>query len=262
MASKNIYQTLLESGFEKTDDSFENNPVYSRKEARLYLLNRSMVMAEQLDNEIKADLFIFASRHASREGKPSFCIHVQGNWDVADFGGRDEVVGICPAQMIRKGLLILDEEAKETKHDVTLEATHHGPYLDTPSLFIEVGSTEHEWANEAYANVVARSIIRMLDEEGEDAKHIAIGIGGGHYATSFNKRVRDCDLAMSHICPKYHLEMLTKEKIQQAIERTKGKVDFVLLDWKGMGKEKERILGMLEEMDIEVKRTDKFSKAQ
>lgn len=29
--------------------------------------------------------------------------------------------------------------------DVTLEATHHGPWVDTPCLFAEIGSSEGEW---------------------------------------------------------------------------------------------------------------------
>ena len=44
--------------------------------------------------------------------------------------------------------------------------------------------------------------------------------------------------------------------LKQAIEKTYEKVDFVLLDWKGLGKEKQRIKSILEELNIEYKRTD------
>src|SRR2546428_10273485 len=36
-------------------------------------------------------------------------------------------------------------EAEGLSYAVTFEATHHGPVLDAPSFFIEVGSTEKEW---------------------------------------------------------------------------------------------------------------------
>ena len=36
---------------------------------------------------------------------------------------------------------------------VSLEATHHGPYLRAPSLFIEIGSTEAEWERTDAAEV-------------------------------------------------------------------------------------------------------------
>ena len=44
------------------------------------------------------------------------------------------------------------------------------------------------------------------------------------------------------------------------MEKTLPKAKFVLLDWKGMGKEKQRILSILEKNDIKYERSDKFFK--
>ena len=52
------------------------------------------------------------------------------------------------------------------------------------------------------------------------------------------------------------LGMLDKRMILQAIEKTIPKPDFILLDWKGLGKEKQRIVRLLDEMKIEYKRSD------
>ena len=87
---------------------------------------------------------------------------------------------------------------------------------------------------------------------------IAFGIGGPHYAKTFNRRILETDISIGHICPKYMLENLNKEMILQAIEKTKEKVDFILLDWKGLGKEKQRIKKILDELKIEYKRSDKI----
>ena len=87
---------------------------------------------------------------------------------------------------------------------------------------------------------------------------IAIGFGGTHYCSNFNKIVLKTDIAISHVCPRYHLDKLDRGLIAQAVEKTKEKVDFVLLDWKGLGKEKQRIAELLRSMGLEAKRTDKL----
>ena len=51
----------------------------------------------------------------------------------------------------------LDEE-----YDLTLETTHHGPVLSTPTLYIEIGSTESQWkssaAGDAWASVISNNL--------------------------------------------------------------------------------------------------------
>ena len=56
---------------------------------------------------------------------------------------------------------------------------------------------------------------------------------------NFKKILLNTEFAVSHVCPKYNLESLDKGMIKQAIERTYEKVEFIILDWKGLGKEKK-----------------------
>ena len=42
------------------------------------------------------------------------------------------------------------------------------------------------------------------------------------------------------------------------MEKTYPKANFILLDWKGLGKEKQRILEILEKNNIKYERNDKF----
>ena len=89
-------------------------------------------------------------------------------------------------------------------------------------------------------------------------QRIAFCIGGPHYCNNFNKILERTDIATGHICPKHALEYLDESLIRQAIEMTKEKVDLILLDWKGLGKEKARIKVILESMNLEFQRTDKI----
>ncbi len=66
------------------------------------------------------------------------------------------------------------------------------------------------------------------------------------------------DIAISHICPKYHLSKLNEELIKQSIQKTVEKVNFIVLDWKGLGAEKQRIVETLKNLNLEIKRTDQI----
>ncbi|MEK6869382.1 MAG: D-aminoacyl-tRNA deacylase, partial [Nanoarchaeota archaeon] len=82
-------------------------------------------------------------------------------------------------------------------------------------------------------------------------------VGGSHYNHVANKAMLQSNLAVGHICAKYNLESLDKDLLKQAMEKIIPKPKFVLLDWKGLGKEKKRIIDLLEKNNIEYKRSDK-----
>ena len=46
--------------------------------------------------------------------------------------------------------------------------------------------------------------------------------------------------------------------IKQAIEKTYEEVKFIVLDWKGLGQEKNRIINILKELDINYKKSKEF----
>ena len=80
-------------------------------------------------------------------------------------------------------------------------------------------------------------------------------LGGGHYNSAANKIMERTEYAVGHICPKYALANLDSEMITQAIEKTIPKPSLVALDWKGLGQEKERIVNLLDEMNIKYKKS-------
>ena len=270
-AGVNIRKNLIELfDFEKIDEKSDNNPIFQcseipNKTIKLCLLNDDLIFAENIDKKINADIFIFASKHRSKENTPSFAVHPIGNWGKAEFGGQEK--SLCPSSaVLLKNLFVeLNIVAKDTKlnaselrshlPELTMEATHHGPYVEKPAVFVEIGSTEREWNDKNNGEIIARTIINALNNQNKNYK-IAVGVGGPHYCSNFNKILLRSDIAFSHICPKYLVDKLNEDLIKQSIQKTIEKVDSILLDWKGLGTEKQRIVEMLKNLNLEIKRTD------
>ena len=136
-------------------------------------------------------------------------------------------------------------------YEVTLEATHHGPTLNIPMLFIEVGSTEKQWMDLGACGAAAWVILEVIGSTPSDNGFpVAIGFGGGHYCRKFTGLSRE--YAIGHICPKYNLHNLDSEMITQMIKRTLPKPEYALVEKKGMGKEKRRVIGLLDDSELGV----------
>ena len=262
-AGVNIRNNLIELfGFEELGEEFDDDKTFQynkiqNKTIKLYLINDDLIFAENIDKKISADFYIFASKHRSKENTPSFAVHPIGNWTKADFGGEEKK--LCPASaiLLKNLFLELNNVANNSGFELTLEATHHGPYINKPAVFVEIGSTEKEWKDKNNGEIIAKTIMKAIENQNKNYK-IAIGIGGPHYCNNFNKIVLRTDIAFSHICPKHHLDKLNEELIKQSIEKTTEKIDFIVLDWKGLGTEKQRIVEMLKNLNLEFKRTDQI----
>ena len=50
----------------------------------------------------------------------------------------------------------------ESEFDLSLEVTHHGPWINVPSIFVEVGSTAETWGHRGAAEVLANLIAKGL----------------------------------------------------------------------------------------------------
>ena len=143
-----------------------------------------------------------------------------------------------------------------------MEATHHGPLIDTPCVFIEIGSTEIEWKDSRAGFIIAKTIHKAIQEFKENDYHeIAFAIGGPHYCPNFNKIQLKSNVAISHVIPKYKLP-LTDEMVKEAVKKTEEEVDFALIDWKGVGnaEERDKMLGILDKNYIRYKRTSEVNK--
>jgi len=264
-AGVNIRNNLLELfDFKILNDKFDDNDVFQYNKIHntiinLYLTNNDLIHSENIDRQINADIFIFASKHRSKENTPAFTVHSIGNWNSAEMGGYEKKLCHSSAILMKNMFIGLNENAKHTNYEITMEATHHGPYIEKPAVFVEIGSTEKEWKEKTNGEIIAKTIIKSLENENKDYK-IAVGIGGTHYCANFNKIMLKSDVAFSYVCPKYALQNLNEDLIQQSLQKTTEKIDFAVLDWKGLGAEKQRIVEMLEKLNVKVERTDKILK--
>src|SRR3989344_2611349 len=128
-----------------------------------YLCEEEIIHTENINIEkIKAyDFIIFASRHQSSSNEKTLSIHTPGNPRNADYCGTQGK--ICPAsavfqkQMYEKLHEIVNEYDLKN-YNITMEATHHGPLINKPCLFIEIGSTEAEWNDRRAGFIIAKTI--------------------------------------------------------------------------------------------------------
>jgi D-aminoacyl-tRNA deacylase len=229
---------------------FRKNPILTslNKDSKgfdFYLIEKDILHTENLDLDKinQYDFIIFASKHCSEKKEKTLCVHAPGNWGEAKFGGESKKICKSSALFQKQIFQKLKEniEKYELKnYKVTLECTHHGPLIEKPCLFIEIGSTETEYRSRRAGFILAKTISDTIENFKENPyNEIAIGIGGPHYCPEFTKLQLNSNVAISHIIPKY-VAPITEEMIKQAWEKTQEEPDFAIVDWKGLGKSEER----------------------
>jgi D-aminoacyl-tRNA deacylase len=232
-----------------------------------HLVEDSILEASNLslDRINQFDFIIFASRHESEKKEKTISIHAPGNFKDAIYGG--EAGKICKSSALFNKHLFEILNKKIQEHDLknyklTLEVTHHGPLIDKPCLFVEIGSTETEWKDKRASFIVARALQEAIETfKPNPYREIAIGIGGPHYCPAFNKIQLESNVALSHIIPSY-VQPITEEMIKEAIAKTSEELDFVILDWKGLSPadEKNKIINILNKNHIYYKKASEIKK--
>ena len=252
-ASINIKKGLLEQSSWDEIDMFYNNSVYKNSNMNdvvIVTINDRLIKHENLDKEIKEKLgiepkqAIYISRHRSKTGEPTLTTHPIGNYGKAEFGGKTKYLPKSSPRMMTHILRTLKKNADNAKlyHKVCLEVTHHGPYLEIPALFAEVGSTEEEWNKIEPANIVAKTILEVLEsyhyeEDFPDDIPVLLGVGGGHYAPRFTDVILEKKAAFGHMIPRCHIDAgnIDYETIEKAIQKTPN-VKYAYLHRKSLKK--------------------------
>lgn len=234
-----------------------------------YLVDTEMVYNENLDLSKfdNYDFVIFASRHASGnpEAKKTLSVHAPGNWGDADLGGKPKRVCRTSALFQKQLFGKLNEVAKKNaleKYEITMECTHHGPLINKPCVFIEIGPTEEEWKDRRASFVVAKAIHETINSFHENPyNEVAVAIGGNHYCAGFNKLQLDSNVAISHVIPQYAFP-LTEEMVREAIAGTDENVDIILLDTKGLGnaEQKQQVMDVVNKFYIQKRKTSEIPK--
>ena len=269
-AGTNIKKQLLRLTSWEEQISFYDVPILSFPEVDdVYLITipDRTIFHDNLDVEIskvlgkKPDMLLYLSRHSSKTGKPSLTAHPIGNYGPADFGGKPHTLVPAAPRFMTHLIRRIHEKHRMSRlgYQVCFEVTHHGPYLSTPTVFVEVGSTEVEWHLSEPAQVVATAVYDILKENRSamdaDAEiPVLLGIGGGHYAPRFTDIILERDAAFGHMIPAYHVDAgnITIDSVKTAISQTPD-ISGVYIHSKGLKKPQVRLFKeMLADLDIPV----------
>jgi len=184
---------------------------------------------------------LFLSRHVAASGLPSLTLHAIGVLGLepvgekAEHGGRNgEAVPPSPrfASLFRRLKRIAHIHGLDDEFDITLETTHHGPTLSTPTLFIEIGSTEEHWGRADAANVWADVLSEELGLDSPSSiaqieQVVMVGIGGGHYAPRHRSVLLQTNALVGHLLANYSLTMYKPEGIWDPLTDTLPKGPWI-----------------------------------
>jgi len=261
IASMNIAQKLISKyKFEKTETSFQQNPIYSKKiqdvEVKLVFINQETIWAQFITDHFSPQLIIFVSRHSGVAGIPTLSVHTPGNLtEKAEFGGLPRKISVSPANAMKNALSEMArlKDEMSLNYEVSYECTHHGPSLPVPTMFTELGSSPEQWKDLKAAEVVAHATIAAILKKSNYPA--VLGVGGPHYNKRFTEIALSTSKAFGHIIPKYATSYIDYEMIKQCIQRTLEKVESAVFDWKGMrGADREHIANALKELNVPVEK--------
>jgi len=259
VAGINIAKEVLNNyPFGKTGEAFQENPVYSAemngKQVTLVTLKDETVYAQTLPEYFaNPELIVFLSRHSSQSGKPTLSVHTPGNFGNAELGGLPRKLSVCPAAAMRDALKALMRFKTEMNltYEVSYECTHHGPSLNVPTMFVELGSSPRQWSDSKAAEAVAKAAMQAIGKFQLSEQNAVVGIGGPHYNQRFTQMALDNEALFGHMIPKYALPYVDAEILVQCAARTLERVDHAVLDWKGIrGEDKPKILAALAEIKL------------
>jgi D-tyrosyl-tRNA(Tyr) deacylase len=185
---------------------------------------------------------VFPSIHRSERGPLCLTVHPLGNWgDRAEVGGAPRRLVPSAPRLMTAALRALTEGAEKLGLGATYESTHHGPSLDLPAFFAEIGGGPNPDVPPAAAADLLAEALRDLVEDPAD--RIALGVGGGHYVPHFTELALERRWAFGHLLPRHTLPSLGAAMARAAWEATPGAegivfaraADAELPVWEGIG---------------------------
>jgi D-aminoacyl-tRNA deacylase len=217
-------EELLRLASWSPDEPFDGRDAWRLRDMILLTIPEVHLNRDHLDRDLESsydervDLVVYLSKHRSESGRPSLTVHPIGNPGAAEFGGQPETLVPSAARWMTAALRRLRQTGRGLPYEVTFEATHHGPYLTSPTFFIEQGSTEREWEDREASRAIARVLIDLRPLDGP----VAVGIGGGHYMPRHTDLALRKKIAFGHLLATYALEKGGPGVLEQAVERTEG----------------------------------------
>ena len=233
-------------------DMKKDGEIFRGKKFDLVIIPTPAISADWLEEKYAYDGYVFLSKHAAESKVLALTAHSTGNFSDANFGGIERQVAI-PHPYIQKSYMQNLWNKKDVFSDfqITIEATHHGPTsLNKPALFIEIGTTEKQWTNTKLCDSVAQIVVDVMNNE-QKVSPVALCFGGTHYPEKFTEELIDGEHALGTVVPKHALEFLDEELFSHILKRNQM-AKVALLDWGGLGKDKQKVLQLIETTDLEV----------
>ncbi|MEM1941380.1 MAG: D-aminoacyl-tRNA deacylase [Candidatus Nitrosocaldus sp.] len=266
MASYLIAQCNMEEVYHDENNS---RKIYSCPYFALMLIGGSVLEAEWIDQWLSsskkhdndgttatvtiddADCYVFLSRHRSESNKPTLTSHSTGNFSHAAMGGNArELAYTYPSLQKCYMLNLYSNRGKVPNYDIVIEATHHGPTsLAKPVLFIEIGSSEKEWSDMDAVSVTCHSLLASIVNFKEYSKKVGVALGGTHYPEKFTNLLIDSDIALASVASKHNLKHIDESMLRQMMAKSIEPVRYIILDWKGLGGEKDRIVNLVSSVE-------------
>jgi D-aminoacyl-tRNA deacylase len=238
----------------KNSDYFES---FTYENIKLHVShNSSLLHLDNLDTIYPdSEAFIFLSRHSSGSGIPTLTCHFTGNFSESNtYGGKPRQLGISYPYLQKQYIKgISANRSSVTDYEIIIEATHHGPTsLKKPSFFVEIGSTEKQWADRQAASVVCDNLICILTRKIEKSrcKCVGIALGGTHYPKKFNQLLLQSEFGLAAVAARHNLTSIDESMIDQMVSKSIEKVTYGIVDLKGLGKEKNRILELIQKKNL------------
>jgi D-aminoacyl-tRNA deacylase len=247
--SFSVGEALLKRANAVLADEQKRFTAYSSDVGRLVKIISPLVDAKFLDDLAGGEKMVLISRHTSKHGVLSMTTHSPGNWsdDTRD-GGRPNELSCAAPELMLSNIISMSKCAGGA--EITYEATHHGPFLRTPSIFVEVGGPE------SVPSVAKEALVEAIcGSAGLEAEYdkIAIGIGCGHYPSKFTKLSLEGKYAFGHIMPKHYCDNVGM--LEQAIERSSPKPEVAVIEWKGLNSPvRTKIIERLGELGLDYER--------
>jgi D-aminoacyl-tRNA deacylase len=197
------------------------------------------------------DEVVFMSKHAAASGEPALTVHPIGNYHENKYGGKERTLVKAAPSSMTGALRLISEYNDMPEFRVCFEVTHHGPSLDKPTFFIEIGSDERNWGNTRAAGILVKA---LLDTE-ETGNPKAVGVAGGHYAPRFTEVALGYRIDFGHMLPGYQMENRDDDDIARMVKDACSATgtDLVYLHRKSLKKpEERRIADIIESSGYEI----------
>ena len=227
VASVNMRDALLEQGGWSEAGSHQGQPCYARGDDILVTIQETHLFVDDVDAQVSRSCgvdigsVVFLSRHKAASGIPTLTVHPIGNFSQADFGGRPGTLVKAAPDMMTSALRDLSRSAAGLGFQVSFEVTHHGPYLEAPTMYIEIGSSEANWGHKEAAKAIAAT----LSHPNLVVAPKAIGIGGGHYAPRFSEVVATKRVSFGHMITNHFADQADDDQLRAAIGKALEKSD-------------------------------------